>query len=115
MTDPIKPMAEYEKAFDTISPRLAQKVAEQAREMTDTYLLMFDQPGKYPQYRHIVSAAMDSMLVWLVSEGFVTLNEEWTTTAEEAVVRSAERASRGSTPPVDELTARRQRNDGGYV
>jgi len=103
-----KPVEEYQKAYDLLSPRLMQAVAVQAQEQADSYLLMFGDPDSYRGYRHMTKATVDSFLLWLVTEGYVTVTEEWNITPDELVVREAEKAL-NTTPAIDSPKG------GGYV
>ncbi len=109
----MKEQDEYKKQYAAVSPKLEVAVADKVGELLGTYLLMYQEPKGYRNWRHMVSTIADSLLLWALTEDLLALAPEYTSDDEEYVKRLAKlnSAEAGGELP---MTQARESNQ-GYV
>lgn len=73
----LKSVDEYGAVFDQYSDDFIETVGEKVVECLDSYLtLVAPEPKSYADCRHMASALIDSVLLYLLVEGHVALPEQ---------------------------------------
>jgi len=90
--DKYKSIEEYKEVYDSIGPGLLKDLSEVAKDVTESFLLTVGDVKGYATTRELVNAAASSVLLYLVTEGKVTLNDDQLATAEEQAERALQQA-----------------------
>lgn len=94
MASPIKPIEEYQAAYEAYSKEFLEAVAEKVAETVDTFLISYGEPKDYRQFRYFGTLVTDSIVLWLVTEGFAALSLDYVAGEEELTERAAAKAER---------------------
>lgn len=88
----------YGVVHDTFGGELRKKIAEYAAECVDSSLLLYGDPKDYRTFRNLGDSVAEAVVLYLVTEGFLSVPEEYQSTDEERDASKAKRDQRSQGP-----------------